>query len=400
MKTIAVIAEFNPFTKGHEMIIKKAKEETLADFVVVIMSGDFVQRGEAAIIDKFARTKAALDGGADLVLELPVYYALGSAEFFASGAISILDKMGVTDGLLFGSESGDITVLSDIAKVLSDEPDSFKETLEFSLQSGLSFPKAREAALLTYFGNDTTISEALKRPNNILGIEYIKAIIKRGSSIKPYTIKRIGSDYNESTLSPCSSATAIRTALHKDIPVDSYVPAASYKYIAEYEGKYGENNALSELLLYKLLSDDDYSGYLDVSLDMADKIRSNIDNFESFHEFAKALKSKDLTYSRISRALIHILLNITEKNMAQYREDTFTSYGRILGMKRDAARIIAASKDIGTLPIFMQLKEADERLSPLEQRLLEETLYSSKIYNLVFKKNIINEYRQKPIILN
>lgn len=400
MKTTAIIAEFNPFTKGHEMIIQKAKEETLADFVVVIMSGDFVQRGAASIIDKFARTKSALDGGADLVFELPVYYALGSAEFFASGAISILDKTGVTDSLLFGSESGDIDILSDIAKVLISEPDSFKEALKSSLQNGLSFPKARESALLTHFGNDAAISEALKRPNNILGIEYIKALIKRGSSIKPCTIKRIGSDYNESILSPYSSATAIRTALLNEIPVDSYVPAKSYKYIEEYEGSYGENNALSGLLLYKLLSDDDYTRYLDVSLDLADKIRSKIDNFESFDEFTKALKSKDLTYSRISRALIHILLNITEKNMAQYREDAFTSYGRILGMKKDAARIIASSKDIGTLPIFMQLKEADEKLSFLEKRLLDETLYSSKIYDMIFKKNIINEYRQKPIILD
>ena len=188
-------------------------QETGADFCIVIMSGDFVQRGAPAIADKFTRTRMALQSGADLVLELPVYYSLGSAEYFAGGAVSILDSLGCIDYLCFGSESGNIKPLTQIAQVLAYEPEDFKTALSDELRSGQSFAKARQNALLSVLSKSSeqsNIVSLLSSPNNILAIEYIKALIARNSSIVPFTIKRIGEGYNSSRKSEFSSASAIR----------------------------------------------------------------------------------------------------------------------------------------------------------------------------------------------
>ncbi|WP_455718849.1 tRNA(Met) cytidine acetate ligase, partial [Anaerosporobacter sp.] len=215
MQVVGLITEYNPFHNGHAYHIQKAKEITNADYVIVIMSGNYVQRGTPAIIDKYSRTLMALNNGADIVIELPVIYATASAETFAAGAIRILHDLGIVNSICFGSECGDLTLLSSIAKALCIESEEFRDTLLKYLRQGLSYPMARKHALLNTIelSNYTNqqIEQVIESSNNILGVEYLKALYRLSSNIVPYTILREGSGYNDLTLDTTfSSASALR----------------------------------------------------------------------------------------------------------------------------------------------------------------------------------------------
>ena len=219
MKTVGIITEYNPFHNGHRYQIRKARELTGADFVVTAMSGDFVQRGEPALFDKYTRTAMALEGGADLVLELPVRFATSSAEDFAACGVALLDRLGVVDHLCFGSELGRLDVLEQTADILVAEPDGFREELRKCLAAGYSYPRAREMALMKVMeaGERRSDDNMLSSPNNILGIEYLKALKRRDSRIQPLTIRRKGQGYHETALPEESkaqfpSASALRKA--------------------------------------------------------------------------------------------------------------------------------------------------------------------------------------------
>ena len=222
MKIVGIITEYNPFHNGHLYHIQKAKEITGADCVLAVMSGDFVQRGAPAMMPKHIRAEMALKAGASAVLELPVCFSTGSAEYFAAGAVSLLDKLNCVDTVCFGSECGDIKTLEKIAFTVAEEPEDYKSTLRKELQKGRPFPDARQTALKEYFGDDT-FDTVLKSPNNILGIEYIKALKMQKSKIKPVTIRRTGSGYHDETLNEtCSSASAIRR-LFSDIKYTDFI---------------------------------------------------------------------------------------------------------------------------------------------------------------------------------
>lgn len=239
MKVVGIVAEYNPFHNGHRYHIEEARKCTGADFVVVVMSGDFVQRGEPAVIDKYHRTEMALSQGADLVLELPAAFACASAEYFATGAVSLLHALGCVDTLCFGSECGHLDLLEEIADLFIQEPSEYKEYLKTALKSGYSFPAARDEALKEYFAEDLVktaqIASVLSAPNNILGIEYIKALKVLGSSIRPVTITRMGQGYHETTFSDSfCSATALRRLLEtpNTAPgcMQSQVPEAVFRF--------------------------------------------------------------------------------------------------------------------------------------------------------------------------
>ena len=402
MKTIGIIAEFNPFHNGHKYIIEKSRQETGADYCVVVMSGDFVQRGAPAIVDKFARAKMALSCGADLVLELPIYYSLGSAEFFASGAVSILDSLGVIDHLCFGSESGDLASLTSIARVLCDEPEAFKSTLAKELKDGKSFPAARAAALSTVLDFSP---EILDSPNNILAIEYLKALYKRDSHIQPCTILRKGESFHSRELNEFSSATAIRNALGNEnssvSAVNLAMPTDAFSFLKEYSGKYLDSDAFSQLLSYKLIqeSDEVFEKYLDISGDFSNKIANEYRINDSFSVLCDRLKSKDLSYSRISRSLFHILLNITGSNMTEYQSDNYTSYARILGFRKESSKLLSDIHEMATIPVLDRLKDASTLLSPLQLRLFKETLNASRVYNILSQTGTESEFSLKNIIL-
>ena len=409
MKTIGIIAEYNPFHNGHLHLIESCKKALEADFVVVVMSGDFVQRGTPSFIDKFTRTKMALECGADIVFELPIYYSTGSAEFFAQGAVSLLDKLGCVDYLCFGSESADISLLSEVADILVKEPSSYKKSISSQLKSGISFAKARQNALLEYISAENlsfsknAVTSALSSPNNILGIEYIKAIKKLKSAIIPYSIKRIGQDYNSDTFSEFSSASAIRSFIsnggkYSDLSIT--MPKSCVSLIKDNQDRISNYNKFSEMVHYKLLLEkgNGYTRFLDVSRYLSNKISSSLEKYKDFDSFCELLKSKDLTYSRISRSLLHVFLNITTDNMDEYRSHGFTAPARVLGMRKSASSLVKEINKAGHASLFTNLKTASSVCTDIELRLLNETLLSSEVYGCLCQSGPINEYRQKQII--
>jgi len=416
MKVTGIIAEYNPFHNGHKLHIEKARKLTGADYIIVVMSGNYVQRGEPAIIDKYARTKMALECGADLVLELPLPYATGSAEYFAMGAVALLSKLGIVDYLCFGSECGDATKLMWVASYLANEPFEYKELLQKYLMQGLSFPSAQEAAL--HGCTDGKTAALLSSPNNRLGIEYCKALIRLNSSITPVTILREGGGYHDENLYEAddnlpSSATAIRKAFDSisSCPetVLSQVPAPAADIIKnEWNKSFPiREDDFSLLLHYKLLSETKESllTYVDITPDLADKILKNLSHYTSFSGFCMTLKSKELTYARFSRCLLHILLDIKTTHIAAYKALGLTPYARILGFRKPASPLLHEIKEHTSIPMISKLADAQKILDNDAYVMLEREIKASHVYEAVkvqkfCKKTslIKNEFTREIII--
>ncbi len=417
MKTAGIIVEYNPFHNGHKYHIEKTREQTGCDFLVAVISGNYTQRGVPAVIDKYTRTKMALENGADLVLELPLFYAAGSAEYFAMGAVTLLDKLGVVDSLCFGSECADIYALSKIASILLEEPALYRSILQENLKKGLSFPKARSTALAACLP-DPACAEAIISPNNILGIEYIKAIGKRTSSIQPYTIRREGAGYHDDMLltdifedsPPKSSASAIRQSIDNEGGISrirEHVPESVYELLrASYLRSFPiKSDDFSLLLKYKLLLEENegYTQYVDVLPDLSDKIKKNLYRFECFEQFCELLKSKDMTYSRISRCLLHILLDMKKDEFAHYAETDYIHYARILGLKKDAAELLHEMKICSSIPLISKLADAAASLTEPGLAMLQKDIQASHIYDSAasdkFGAAFVNEYEKRMVIL-
>lgn len=403
MKIVGLIAEYNPFHNGHKYHIEKAKELSGADAVVVVMSGNFVQRGAPAIMPKHLRAKMALLSGADLCIELPVPFATGTAEHFAYGAVSMLHKLGCIDAICFGSECADINMLQKCAEILYEEPESYRFPLREFLRQGHSFPVARAKAIRRASGNDTDLSDLLRHPNNILGIEYLKALRRLGSSITPITIARKKAGYHDDTLgSVISSATAIREYLgtHTDFSaLSEQMPLPCYEEMTRHVEKRFPIVAedFSLLLKYRLLSENASSltQYQDVSESLANRIINNRNRFVSYEQFCELLKTKELTYTRISRALIHILLCIKKEPLL-----TEPAYARVLGFRKETVSVMKEIKKNTAIPLITKLSDAisasDEEKLMLETDLFASNLYESAItekYHTAF----INEY-EHPIV--
>lgn len=407
MKIVGLIAEYNPFHNGHQYHIEKALEITGADAAIVVMSGNFVQRGTPAIMPKHLRAEAALKTGASLVLELPVCYATGSAEFFAYGAVSLLDKLGCVDSICFGSECGNIKVLQDLAKIIHEEPPQYKESLNHHLRQGNSFPLARQKAMRDFLKSNVADS-ILEEPNNILGIEYLKALYRLGSKMKPYTIQRVSSHYHDEYLKETySSASAIRKALNEFEEFDwsSQVPASCvplYKKNAQVRYPVYANDC-SILLKYKLLQENKESlmKYSDISEDLANRILNKLNEFVSYEQFCELLKTKEMTYTRISRALLHILLDIKTEDMTEIE------YARVLGFRTEDSEILSLIKKQATIWLLTKLTAAnnptgDENgLSENGVSMLAQDIFAANLYESVitdkFGTPFINEYVQQVV---
>lgn len=413
MKTAAIIAEYNPFHNGHRYQIEETRRQTGADYILILMSGDFVQRGAPALCNKYTRTRMALLGGADAVIELPALYALSSAEFFASGAITLLNQLNTIDMLSFGSESGDLTLLQNCAHMLTEKKSSLDYKIKEYLQQGYSYPVSRAKAL-----SHENI-ELLSSPNDILGLEYCKALWASQSSIIPFTLKREDAGYHETSFSNSTlgyaSASAIRNALLKETKdakkISDYVPSEIYEM---FESEQLSANTLSEddfsdLLHYKLLSEqnDGFASYLDCTLDLSDKICKNILYFTNFTDFCNLLKSKDLTYTRISRVLMHILLNI--KTPDYYRScfkerNLYLPYARLLGFRKSSSPLLAEIKKHSNIPLLSKPANAASLLDEKALALFKQDIYCASVYESVqfHKKNKtpLNDWKQSPIILS
>lgn len=437
MKIVGIIAEYNPFHKGHEFHIEKAKEITGADTVIVVMSGDYVQRGMPSIMPKHLRAQMALACGADVVLELPVCYATGSAEYFATGAVSLLDSLGCVDYLCFGSECGNLDAIQTVADVLCQEPDHYKILLQKYLKDGNAFPAARELALTEYLnGNGLSAQIANKEfaglldsPNNILGIEYLKALSSLNSSIRPVTITREGAGYHDQTLgSPFSSASAIRQGLQKHEPdfrlsanaehapdidfILQELPENCHRIFKENYHKcfpvFADDFSL--LLKAKLLTEtkESLTKYLDLTPEIANRILSHRNDFMSFSQFCDLIKTKNMTYSRISRCLIHILLDICKCDVPDQAADSRSGYARLLGFRKESSEVLSTIKKCSTIPLITKLPRTAENRSAesmasdgtnlhiLRQNIFASDLYESVVtdkYHIPFK----NEYQKQVI---
>lgn len=388
MKITAIIAEYNPFHNAHMQQLCRAKELTGGDYCIVVMSGDFTQRGAPALMDKYTRARHALLGGADLVLELPVCYATGSAEYFATGAVSLLTQLGSVNSLCFGSECGDIERLTDIADVCVKEDDRFKQTLLNGLKEGLTYPAARNAALAECVPSLNTYDSLLCSPNNILGIEYIKAIKKLNAPIRPYTNRRIGQDYHSYKLDlPFASALSIRESLWETDNLEnvrSQVPDFVYNDFEQFFHNrfpmYSQD--FSTLLAYKLLEryDSGYDKYLDISEDLSDKIKKNVYECRDYIGFCDRLKTKDVTFARMSRCLNHIMLDITKEDLALYKEFGYTFYARVLGFKEDAQPLMSTLKRNSTIPIITNPGSQQKRLYPLAKKQFLQDVFAAHLY--------------------
>lgn len=427
MKVVGLITEYNPFHNGHQYHIDEAKRITGADYVIVVMSGNFVQRGTPAFIDKYSRTQMALCCGADIVFELPVCYATSSAEHFALGAVSILHKLGIIDDICFGSECGDTKILTTIANILIEEPAEYRKILSSLMKTGKAFPVARMEAIKAIA---PSIDESiLSSPNNILGIEYIKALLRLKSDINPVTISRITSDYHQEELddsmgTAISSATSIRKTLREktsqvensqgDFPhektsrtetppaetppaetplttLEPHLPDTVVKILQDNYNKtfpiYEDDCSL--LLKYKLMLESHQSllNYTDMSVDLAHKIGGINTSGLSFSQLALEIKSRQWTLTRVNRVLTNVLLNLHGQDYKAYNASGYAQYARILGIKKASSHLLRIITKNEKIPVITKMADADKLLTSTGIKMLSEDIFASHLYNqLIYNK--------------
>lgn len=408
MKTVGIIAEYNPFHKGHAYHIEETRSITGADCVVIIMSGNFVQRGTPAIADKFTRAQTALLGGADLVIELPTVYATASAEFFAHGAISILNSIGKIDYLSFGSETDDINKLDKIAQILHSEPQEYKDMLKDGLKSGLSMPVARKNALNALFPDTMNISEIIDTPNNILGIEYLKALHHFNSDIRPIIVKRTGNGYHDTDLNEgFASATALRNSFEQDTfkNIKNYMPDKIYDLYCQNYGQILPINTddMNMLLYYSLmLNKTCLENFMDINSNLANKILNTLKkgDFPDHDSLILSLKSKELTHTRISRGILHVLLNIKKTDFRIIKEQNYPVYGRILGFSDTGRQFLKNIRKETSLKLITKLSEYSDNSKTAIGMLLEKDIFASNVYRNIVKNKygvvMKDDFRRVP----
>lgn len=419
MKVAGVIAEYNPFHNGHRYQLEQVRKQTDADYIIIAMSGNFLQRGVPAIMDKYSRTRLALSQGADLVIEIPTIWASASAEYFASAGVRLLSCTQVVDTLCFGAECSSLDTLQTIADILSSESSQYQDLLQEGLKSGCSFPKARMQALSSILVNtpecqmqDYPMQEfdaLLSSPNNILAIEYLRALssVSTDNKITPFLIPRVGSGYHDETLCEFASATAIRKQLLSQEPLRDVLPNDILMQLNEYADTYGyvSENAISSMLGYQLYScaHKGCSCYADCSLELSNRIRHLLPEYKNFTQFCQLLKTKELTHTRISRALLHILLQITDEQYEAGKELSMIPYLRILGFRKNATPLLQSIKQHASIPMITKVRTANRQIATNAMWMFEKDLFASDIYRQLIianKKSVPkNDYSQKLIIL-
>ncbi len=411
MKICGVITEYNPFHLGHQFQIDEIKKRFEVDYIIVVMSGNFVQRGEPAIFDQFTRTKLALIGGADVVIQLPTFYSTASAENFAYGAVSLLNQLGIIDILCFGSESGEINQIKDIAKFLSNEPANFKNALKSELKKGFSYPKARSLALnATYHHNP--LDDLLKGSNNILGIEYLKALYTLKSHITPTTIQRVGASYlSESFNEVLPSASAIRKHFYEKSsappPISELTSAMPIEVVEalishDYSPIYMDD--IFQIIKYQLEIKCEYeiNDIYDFNIQLFKRLKNSLDKASNYKDFLNIVTTKNYTKTTIQRSIMHMFLNIKTSDL-NYLNSHGHQYVRILGFKKSSKEVLHKLKNTCELPLVTNVKDHYKLLTPYGKYLLETEIKYTNIYNqlVVYKYHINknNDYRQAIIVV-
>ncbi len=396
MKAVGLVTEYNPFHNGHLYHLNKAMELTGADISVAVMSGDFVQRGEPAVLDKYTRTSMALNSGVNLVVELPVNYAVSSAESFAAGALKILDYI-KADSIAFGSESGDIERLSKLAHILCDNEDTLYKEISKYTANGISYAAARQKVVEKLTDKDT--AAMLTSSNNILAVEYLKAIIKNNYAIKPYTVQRQGDSYNDTDIrSEYASATALRENLKAD-NISEYIPVKAGLILSS-NTNYIYPDDITEALFTRLLDIlfassydknvfiENVMQYPDVSKEIAGRLYKSAmdmitrtvpqrseskDNWTfSFGSLCEYIKTKEVPLSRIKRALVRITLGLDKKRMEKYANEP---YIRVLGFDKKGQEYLSYIRKTVEVPLITKTANYKE--------ILLDDIHAANIYNMI-----------------
>ncbi|SHF20960.1 Predicted nucleotidyltransferase [Caldanaerobius fijiensis DSM 17918] len=389
MHVMGIIVEYNPFHNGHLYHLNKSKEVTDATHVIAVMSGNYIQRGEPALVDKWARAKMALSCGVDLVIELPFVYAVQSAEIFAYGAIKLLDSTNIVDSICFGSESGDIKALTKIAEILAYEPNSFKSSIKKYLKQGRSFPEARQIAIAEHLKASSNI---LATPNNILAIEYIKNLMRLNSKIKPYTIKRISSGYHDVVIRDnIPSATAIRNILkasnmHK---INGTMPDICYEeLIKEFNKGKGpvfiEDFEMPIFYTLRKVNKRELMEIQDVSEGLENRLIKYSREAGNLNELISHVKTKRYTMTRIKRILIHTMIGIKEQDLKIFNANGGPQYIRVLGFNEKGRNLLKLIKERSQLPIITNVRNT-AKYPALIKSMLEIEARATDLYVLGFK---------------
>lgn len=406
MKIIGFITEYNPFHNGHLYHMERSRELTGADFCIALMSGSFVQRGEPAVFDKYTRTAMALRAGVDLVLELPVAFSTASAMEFASYGVALFTALKSVDCLCFGSEHGSLEPLVRAAGLMERETPEFKELLLEGLKQGMSYPTSRSRALcrLTPSLFDQEERDLLLSPNNLLGIEYIRAGIRQGSPLEFVTFRRKGSHYHEDRLLDASflpSAAALRKAL-KSGDTDAlapFIPAPSLDAVRGKIPLFADD--LSSLLNYRILSGS-LNDIADLAPELEMRLRKSAFFPATFTERIRLLKSRSFTYSRISRAMLHLALDLRAGDVQAFKQAGYAPYARILGFRRQSAPLLKHLKKTSAIPLLTRPAAAKKILPPPAMAMLEQEIRASHLCQTIrYEKggDYINEYQQGVVIL-
>lgn len=398
MKACGVVVEYNPFHNGHLYHLQKSKELTNADCIIAVMSGNFLQRGEPAIIDKFHRTKAALAAGADIVIELPYAYAVQSSKLFAKGALLSLNELGVSS-ICFGSESGEIEPFLTLITRLEENKQVYDEMIKDLLKQGLSYPKANSQALEKIGINGID----MMKPNNILGFSYVQTILANKLPIKPFTIKRMSNDFHEQEItSNIASATSIRKELMKhqlSEKVIHSVPHYSIEQLNEYEKKTKKWHTWSDyfpFLIYQLFtkSSEQLAEIQGVEEGIEHRIKNVMNNVHSFEDLVEQVKTKRYTYVRLQRMFVHILTNTKKEDITSFRRVGSVPYIRLLGMNETGQKYLNIRKKDITVPLISNLTRRYSELTYLDEK-VTQVYYS--IFPVRIRKKLLEQEFQLPI---
>ncbi len=400
MKSVGVIVEYNPFHNGHKFHLDQARKQSNADVVIAVMSGNFLQRGEPALVSKWARTEMALNGGADLVFELPYFFATQNADIFATGSVKLLAAANC-HSLCFGSESGDIHTFTETLNFLSEKNDEFQDKVKEYSSQGLSYPKALSLSFEALSPDNHLLD--LSKPNNILGLQYVTAIQKEKLSITPLTIIRKNANYHDEHFASASiaSATSIRKSLFSQNgsleEIHSYLPPTTYDLLQKYKHEYRQFHSWEDywhLLKYKLLlsSTEELRGIHEVEEGLENRLKQVALKANSFHDFMKQIKTKRYTWTRLQRVCLHILMNTKREEMNNIAAP---KYLRLLGMSEIGREYLRREKKNLQLPVISKLS--------INKEMLEQDIRASRLYALGLKDQTAQErllsleFTQPPI---
>ena len=392
-EVLGIVAEYNPFHNGHLYHIQKTKEITGVKYVVCVMSGNFVQRGNTSIVDKWTKAQMAIANGVDLVIELPTVYSISSAESFAQGAVKILENLGIVDTISFGAETDDFAALNNIANIITEEPREYVNMLKDELKQGLSFPKARELALIKFLNDDKRYNDILKGPNNILGIEYLKALKKLKSNINPIAIKREKVYYNDNFIvDDMASATAIRKMMiNKDFEgLIKVVPRSCYEILTK---EYEVGNVIFDLQRYekeifytlRKMTMEQIAELPDVTEGLEHSIKNAANFCNNIKDFIDIVKTKRYTQTRIQRILIFALLGITKKDVQAAKK--VVPYARVLGFNEKGKMLLSGiSQNNPKMEVVTSVKRfLDNNTNKTYKRMMELDIFATDVYTLGYK---------------